>query len=175
MDLKQCRQVAGTNSCLVLVTLDPCLSDVLVCILFLVSSLQSSSSASDPDLFHHHHPLCPFTPTKACDRVVWLQKPYLSLFIYWKSSELSRLVNAHIISVLIVFRAAELLLLWITGERKRRVKDPGQRGLNNRWVSSNVFCPSCWITASLVFNKTRKKMCNVEKNSRKKRGKILHV
>lgn len=133
-------------------------------------------------LHHLHQTPIYFTTTTPCAPspqqrlvIVWLQKPYLSLFIYWKASELSRLVNAHIISVLIVFRAAELLLLWITGERKRRVKDPGQCGLNNRWVLSNVFCPSCWITASLVFNKTRKKMCNVEKNSRRKRGKILHV
>lgn len=113
-------------------SLDPCLSVLPVCILLLVPSLQSSSSALDLDLFCHHHPLYPFTPTKVSGGIVWLQESYLSAFIYWKSSELSRLVIAHVISVLIAFRAAELLLLQLSGERKRRVKDPGQHGLNNR-------------------------------------------
>lgn len=98
-----------------------------------------------------------------------------SLLIYWKSFELSRLVIAHVISVLIAFRAAELLLLHFTGERKRKVKDPGQHGLSNRWVSSNLFSPSCWITALLVLNKTRKGMYNVERSIRKKRDEIWYV
>lgn len=113
-------------------SLDPCLSVLPVCILFLVPSLQSSSSALDLDLFCHHHPLCPSTPTKVSGGIVWLQESYLSAFIYWKSSELSRLVIAHVISVSITFRAAELLLLQPSGERKRRVKDPGQHGLSDR-------------------------------------------
>lgn len=98
-----------------------------------------------------------------------------SLFIYWKSFELSRLVIAHVISISIAFRAAELLLLQLTGERKRKVKDPGQHGLSNRWVSSNLFSPSCWITALLVLNKTRKGMCNVERSIRRKRDEIWYV
>lgn len=62
-----------------------------------------------------------------------------SLFIYWKSSELSQLVIAHVISVSIAFRAAELLLLQLTGERKRRVKDPGQHGLNKMSLIKSLF------------------------------------
>ena len=122
-------------------------------------------------------PLDPFHPNKSFwwNTLASENLFAFSLFIYWKFSDLSRLVIAHVISVSTAFRTAELLLLQLTGGRKRRVKDPGQHGLNNRWVSSNLFSPSCWITALLVLNKTRKRMCNVEKSRRRKRDKILYV
>lgn len=107
------------TSCWIKLRFDPCLSVVPVYILLLMPSLQSSLPALDLDLFPHHHPLCPSTPTKVSGGILWLQKTYLSLFIYWKSSELSQLVIAHVISVSIAFRAAELLLLRLTGEREK--------------------------------------------------------
>lgn len=147
------------------------------CILPLMPSLHSSSSALGHWFISPPPPLMTFHLSKGSwwNCLVSENLVLFSLFIYWKSFELSSLVIAHVISVLIAFRAAELLLLQLTGERKRKVKDPGQHGLGNRWVSSNLFSPGCWITALLVLNKTRKGMCNVERSIRRKRDEIWYV
>lgn len=89
VELQWCRQVAGTNSGWVLVSLDPCASLVPACILLLMPSLQSSSSALDIDLFHYHHPLWLSTSTKAPGGIVWLQKTNLFFLYLFTGSPLS--------------------------------------------------------------------------------------